>query len=420
MMPSSKELIEMDTTYGAHNYHPIPVVISKAEGVWVYDPEGRKYLDCLSAYSSHNTGHRHPEIIKALKEQADRVTLTSRAFCNDKMGPFLKKLCEVMKPYVHDPKKSGIMALPMNTGAEAVETGLKVARAWGYLKKKVPKGEAKIIVCRDNFHGRTITIVGFSTDISHGRYFGNFGPFTPGFTAIPYGDAEELENTILELGPDKVVAFLFEPIQGEAGVKVPKEGYLKKVREICTKYNVLMIADEIQTGLGRTGKLFACEHENVQPDMFLLGKALGGGVYPVSAVVTTTDIIGPDVITPGVHGSTFGGNPLGSAVAIKSLEIIISEKLADRAAEMGNYFMDGLRKIAAKKTKVPIIDVRGKGLLIAIELDGKARPFTEQLKEKGILAKETHATTIRFAPPLVITKEEIDWTLKIIDEVFSA
>ncbi|MHA1743718.1 MAG: aminotransferase class III-fold pyridoxal phosphate-dependent enzyme, partial [Candidatus Heimdallarchaeota archaeon] len=217
-MPSSKELIEMDTTYGAHNYRPIPVVISKAEGVWVYDPEGRKYLDCLSAYSSHNTGHRHPEIIKALKEQADRVTLTSRAFCNDKMGPFLKKLCEVMTPYVNDPKKSGIMALPMNTGAEAVETGLKVARAWGYIKKKVPKGEAKIIVCRNNFHGRTITIVGFSTDISHGRYFGNFGPFTPGFTAVTYGDAEELENTILELGPEKVVAFLVEPIQGEAGV----------------------------------------------------------------------------------------------------------------------------------------------------------------------------------------------------------
>jgi len=417
-MPSSKELIEMDTTYGAHNYHPIPVVISKAEGVWVYDPEGRKYLDCLSAYSSHNTGHRHPKIIKALKEQADRVTLTSRAFCNDKMGPFLKKLCEVMTPYVNDPKKSGIMALPMNTGAEAVETGLKVARAWGYIKKKVPKGEAKIIVCRNNFHGRTITIVGFSTDISHGRYFGNFGPFTPGFTAVTYGDAEELENTILELGPEKVVAFLVEPIQGEAGVIVPKEGYLKKVREICSKYNVLMIADEIQTGLGRTGKLFACEHENVQPDMFLLGKALGGGVYPVSAVVTTTDIIGPEVITPGVHGSTFGGNPLGSAVAIKSLEVIIGEKLAERAAEIGNYFIEGLRKIAAKKTKIPFVDVRGKGLLIAIELDGEARPFTEALKEKGILAKETHATTIRFAPPLVITKEEIDWALKIIEEVF--
>ncbi|MCG3253685.1 MAG: ornithine--oxo-acid transaminase [Candidatus Heimdallarchaeota archaeon] len=417
-MPSSKEIMEMDTTYGAHNYHPISVVISKAEGVWVYDPEGKKYLDCLSAYSSHNTGHRHPEIIKALKDQADLLTLTSRAFHNDKMGPFLKQLCDVMKPHVNDPKKTGIMALPMNTGAEAVETGLKVARAWGYIKKKIPKDQAKIIVCKDNFHGRTITIVGFSTDISHGRYFGNFGPYTPGFVTITYGDAEELENRILELGPENVAGFLFEPMQGEAGVIHPGKGFLKKAREICTKYNVLMIADEIQTGLGRTGKLFACDHENVQPDMYLLGKALGGGVYPVSAVVTTTEIIGPDVIIPGVHGSTFGGNPLGSAVAMKALDLIVGEKLADRSAEMGEHFLAGLRKIAAKKTKIPIIDVRGKGLLIAIELDGKARPYTEGMKDKGILAKETHSTTIRFAPPLVITKEQIDWALKIIEEVF--
>ncbi|NHJ87521.1 MAG: ornithine--oxo-acid transaminase [Asgard group archaeon] len=419
-MPTSKDYMEMDTTYGAHNYHPIPVVITKAEGVWVYDPEGKKYLDCLSAYSSHNTGHRHPEIIKALKEQADLVTLTSRAFFNDKMGPFLKQLCGIMKPHINDPNKSGVMALPMNTGAEAVETGLKVARAWGYLIKKIPKNKAKIIVCRDNFHGRTITIVGFSTDISHGRYFGNFGPYTPGFVTVVYGDAEDLENTILELGPENVAGFLVEPIQGEAGVKVPPAGYLKKVREICTKYNVLMIADEIQTGLCRTGKLLACDHEDVKADMYLLGKALGGGVYPVSAVVTTTDIVGPKVITPGVHGSTFGGNPLGSAVAMKSLDILIGEKLADRAKELGDYFMVGLKKIAAMKTKVPIIDVRGKGLLIAIELDGKARPFTEGMKDKGILAKETHATTIRFAPPLVITKENIDWALKIIEEVFVA
>ncbi|MFW9923885.1 MAG: ornithine--oxo-acid transaminase [Candidatus Thorarchaeota archaeon] len=417
-MPTSKELMEMDTKYGAHNYHPIPVVIAKAEGVWVYDPEGKKYLDCLSAYSSHNTGHRHPEIIKALKDQADLVTLTSRAFYNDKMGPFLKQLCEVVGPHLNDPKNTGIMALPMNTGAEAVETGLKVARAWGYIKKKVPKGEAKIIVCRENFHGRTITIVGFSSDISHGRYFGNFGPYTPGFIIANYDDVEDLENVIKEQGPEKVVAFLFEPLQGEAGVKVPHEGYLKKVREICTKYNVLMIADEIQTGLCRTGKLFACDHENVKPDMFLLGKALGGGVYPVSAVVTTTDIIGPDVITPGVHGSTFGGNPLASAVAMKSLDILINEKLADRAAEMGKYFKDGLKKIAAKETKVPIVDVRGKGLLIAIEIIGKAREFTEGMMKKGILAKETHENIIRFAPPLVITKENIDWALKIIEEVF--
>ncbi len=418
-MPSSKELIEMDNKYGAHNYHPIPVVISRAEGVWVYDPEGKKYLDCLSAYSSHNTGHRHPEIIKVLKEQADLVTLTSRAFHNDKMGPFLKKLCEVVGPHVSDPKKSGIMALPMNTGAEAVETGLKVARAWGYIKKKIPKDKAQIIVCKDNFHGRTITIVGFSTDISHGRYFGNFGPYTPGFTTISYGDAEELENTILELGPENVAGFLFEPIQGEAGVVVPVEGFMTKAREICTKYNVLMIADEIQSGLCRSGKLFAVDHEDVKPDMFLLGKALGGGVYPVSAVVATTEVMGPDVISPGVHGSTFGGNPLGSVVGIKSLEILIEEKLAERSDEMGKYFREGLRKIAAKETKVPITDVRGRGLLIAIEIIGKARPFTESMMKKGLLAKETHDTIIRFAPPLVITKEEIDWALKIIEEVFT-
>lgn len=416
-MPSSKEFIEMDLKYGAHNYHPIPVVISKAEGCWVYDPEGKKYLDCLSAYSSQNIGHCHPEIIKALKEQADKVTLTSRAFHNDMMGPYLKQLCDIVGPHVDDPKNSGIMALPMNTGAEAVETGLKVARAWGYIKKKIPRGEAKIIVCGDNFHGRTITIVGLSTDIQHARYFGNFGPFTPGFIIIPYGDAQKLENTILEIGPENVAAFLVEPIQGEAGVKIPPEGYLKKIRRICTKYNVLLMVDEIQTGLCRTGKFFACDHENVKPDMFLLGKALGGGVYPVSAVVTTTEIIGPDVITPGTHGSTFGGNPLAAAVAMKSLDIHINENLAERAREVGAYFIKELRKITNKKTKVPVKEVRGKGLLIAIEFKGDVRYFVENLKEKGILAKDTHSTTIRFAPPLIITKEEIDWALKIIEDV---
>lgn len=416
-MPSSKEFIEMDLKYGAHNYHPIPVVISKAEGCWVYDPEGKKYLDCLSAYSSQNIGHCHPEIIKALKEQADKVTLTSRAFHNDMMGPYLKQLCDIVGPHVDDPKNSGIMALPMNTGAEAVETGLKVARAWGYIKKKIPRGEAKIIVCGDNFHGRTITIVGLSTDIQHARYFGNFGPFTPGFIIIPYGDAQKLENTILEIGPENVAAFLVEPIQGEAGVKIPPEGYLKKIRRICTKYNVLLMVDEIQTGLCRTGKFFACDHENIKPDMFLLGKALGGGVYPVSAVVTTTEIIGPDVITPGTHGSTFGGNPLAAAVAMKSLDIHINENLAERAREVGAYFIKELRKITNKKTKVQVKEVRGKGLLIAIEFKGDVRHFVENLKEKGILAKDTHSTTIRFAPPLIITKEEIDWALKIIEDV---
>ncbi len=416
-MPTSKEFIEMDLKYGAHNYHPISVVISKAEGCWVYDPEGKKYLDCLSAYSSQNTGHCHPEIIKALKDQADKVTLTSRAFHNDMMGPYLKQLCDIVGPHVNNPKKTGIMALPMNTGAEAVETGLKVARAWSYIKKKIPKGEANIIVCNDNFHGRTITLVGLSTDIQHARYFDNFGPFTPGFTIIPYGDAEKLENTILEIGPGKVAAFLVEPIQGEAGVKVPPEGYLRKIRKICSKYNILLMVDEIQTGFCRTGKLFACDHENVKPDMFLLGKALGGGVYPVSAVVTTAEIIGPEIITPGTHGSTFGGNPLAAAVAMKSLDVHINENLAERAREIGAYFIDGLKKITNKKTKVPVKEVRGKGLLIAIEFEGEARHFVEKLKEQGILAKDTHSTTIRFAPPLIITKKEIDWALKIIENV---
>jgi len=417
-MPKSEKYIEMDYKYGAHNYHPIPVVISKAEGVWVYDPEGNKYLDCLSAYSSQNTGHCHPEIINVLKEQAEKVTLTSRAFHNDVMGPFLKKLCDIVGPHLNDPNNSGVMALPMNTGAEAVETGMKVARAWGYIKKGIPKNEAQIIVCRNNFHGRTITIVGFSTDIEHGRYFGNYGPFTPGFTIIPYGDAKVLENTILEIGPEKVAAFMLEPIQGEAGVNVPPKGYLKKVREVCSKYNVLMMVDEIQTGFCRTGELFACDHENVKPDMFMLGKALGGGVYPVSGIVTRKDVVGPDVIKPGTHGSTFGGNPLGAAVAMKSLDIHINQKLAERATEMGNYFIKGLQEIAKKDTKLPVKDVRGKGLLTAIEFDGPARPFVEELKEKGILAKDTHGTTIRFAPPLIIAKEEIDWALGIIEEVF--
>ena len=416
-MPSSKEFIEMDDRYCAHNYHPIPVVISRAEGVWVYDTEGKKYLDCLSAYSSQNTGHCHPEIIAALTEQASIVTLTSRAFHNDKMGPFLKMLAEVVGPHINDPKNSGIMSIPMNTGTEAVSTGLKMIRAWGYIKKKIPKNEAIIIVCRNNFHGRTITISGFSSDISAVRYYGNFGPYTPGFTIIPYGDAEELENMILETGPEKVAAFLFEPIQGEAGVNIPPEGYLKKVREICTKYNVLMVLDEIQTGFCRTGKFFACDHENVKPDMLLLGKALGGGVYPVSACVTTKDIIGPDVIKPGTHGSTFGGNPLACAVAMKSIDIHLRENLAERATEMGAYFIKRLREIGEKRTTIPIKDIRGKGLLIAVEFTEDIRHIVEELKDNGILAKDTHSTTIRFAPPLVITREEIDWAVDIIERI---
>ena len=417
-MPTSKEFIEMDNKYAAHNYHPIPVVISRAEGVWVYDPEGKKYLDCLSAYSSHNAGHCHPEIVATLKEQANIVTLTSRAFYNNMMGPFLKMLAEIVGPHINDPTNSGIMSLPMNTGTEAVSTCLKVARAWGYIKKKIPKNEAKIIVCRDNFHGRTITIIGFSSDISGGRYYGNFGPFTPGFVIIPYGDAEELEKAILEIGPEKVAAFLVEPIQGEAGVKIPPEGYLKKVREICTKHNVLMILDEIQTGFGRTGAFFACDHEDVKPDMILLGKALGGGVYPVSACVSTKEIIGPDVITPGTHGSTFGGNPLAAAIGMKSIDIHLRENLAERAKEMGAYFLKRLKEIAEKRTKIPIKEIRGKGLLIAVEFTEDARQIVEELKDNGILAKDTHSTTIRFAPPLVITKDDIDWAIENIEKVF--
>jgi ornithine--oxo-acid transaminase len=417
-MPTSKEFIEMDNKYAAHNYRPIPVVISRAEGVYVYDPEGRKYLDCLSAYSSQNAGHCHPEIVATLKEQASIVTLTSRAFHNDKMGPFLKMLAEVVGPHINDPKNTGIMSLPMNTGTEAVSTGLKVARAWGYIKKKIPKNEAMIIVCRGNFHGRTITIVGFSSDISAARYFGNFGPYTPGFRVIPYGEAEELEKVILEIGPERVAAFLVEPIQGEAGVNLPPEGYLKKVREICTQYNVLLILDEIQTGFGRTGAFFACDHEDVKPDMLLLGKALGGGVYPVSACVTTKEIIGPDVIKPGTHGSTFGGNPLAAAIGMKSIDIHLRENLAERAKEMGNYFIKRLKEIAEKRTKVPIKDVRGKGLLIAVEFTENARQIVEELKENGILVKDTHSTIIRFAPPLVITKDDIDRAIEIIEKVF--
>ncbi len=416
-MPTSKDYIDMDLKYCAHNYHPIPVVISRAEGVWVYDPEGKKYLDCLSAYSSQNTGHCHPEIIAALTEQASKVTLTSRAFHNDMMGPFLKLLAEIVGPHINDPSDSGIMSIPMNTGTEAVSTGLKIIRAWGYIKKKIPKDEAIIIVCRNNFHGRTITIIGFSSDISAVRYYGNFGPYTPGFKIISYGDIEELESIILETGPEKVAGFLFEPIQGEAGVNIPPEGYLRSVREVCTKYNILMVLDEIQTGFCRTGKFFACDHEDVKPDMLLIGKALGGGIYPVSACVTTKDIVGPDVITPGTHGSTFGGNPLACAVAMKSIDIHLRENLAERSKEMGAYFIKRLREIGEKKTRIPIKDIRGKGLLIAVEFTKDARQIVEDLKNNGILAKDTHSTTIRFAPPLVITREEIDWALEIIEKI---
>jgi len=387
--------MELDTTFGAHNYHPIPVVIAKAKGIYVWDPEGKKYIDMLSCYSALNQGHRHPKIIKAAKKQLDLVTLTSRAFHNNKLGPFLKKLTKV----------TGMeMALPMNTGAEAVETGIKVARRWAYQKKMVPEGQAEIIVCANNFHGRTTTIVGFSSDEDSRA---GFGPFTPGFKVIPYNDVPALEAAITP----NTAAFLVEAIQGEAGVIVPSEGYLKQVREICTKNNVLLMLDEIQTGFCRTGKMFCFQHEGIKPDILLVAKALGGGIMPISAVLTSREIM--SVFTPGSHGSTFGGNPLACAVGEAALDVLIDEKLDKRAAKLGPYFMKRLKEL-----KNPLFkEVRGKGLLIAVELTkdaGPARKHNEALMRNGLLAKETHDTTIRFAPPLIIKKEEIDTAIEII------
>ena len=391
-----EEYIDLAFKYSARNYYPLPVVLTCGEGVYLYDVEGKKYLDMLSSYSALNQGHRHPQIIKALKEQAERLTLTSRAFHNDQFGPFCKLLCEITK-------KDKVLL--MNTGAEAVETAIKAARKWGYLKKKVKENSAEIIVCENNFHGRTTTIISFSTEE---QYRFGFGPFTPGFKIIPYDDLTSLEKAINE----NTVGFLVEPIQGEGGVIVPQEGYLKKAREICKKNNVLFILDEIQTGLGRTGKLFAYQYEDAEPDILILGKALGGGVYPISAICANDDIM--EVFTPGDHGSTFGGNPLACAVGQAALKVIIEENLAENAFLMGEYFLKGLREL-----KSPVIkEVRGKGLLIGVELKEKARPYCEKLMEKGILAKDTREDVIRFAPPLIIQKEEIDWALARIREVF--
>jgi ornithine--oxo-acid transaminase len=394
------EFIETDERYGAHNYHPLPVVIEKAERCWVWDVEGRKFLDCLSAYSAVNQGHRHPKIVAALKAQADRVTLTSRAFHNDQMGPWLKLLCEI----TGYPK-----ALPMNTGAEAVETAIKAARKWGQYVKGVPEGKQEIVVCEHNFHGRTTTIVGFSSDR---QTRDGFGPFTPGFPRIPYGDVKALEAAITP----NTVGFLVEPIQGEAGVVVPPEGYLKAVREVCSRHNVLLLADEVQTGFCRTGRWFACDWEAVKPDVMILGKALGGGLFPVSAIVAGEEVMG--VFHPGDHGSTFGGNPLAAAVSKASLEVLRDEKLDKRAAELGPYFMDRLRALNSPH----IEKVRGKGLLVGVvirESSGPARPFCMKLMEEGILAKDTHEQVIRFAPALVITKEEIDWAVERIGKVLA-
>ena len=396
----TKEYIAIEEQYGAHNYHPLDVVITRGEGVWVYDVDGRKYLDCLSAYSAVNQGHVHPKILAALVEQAGKITLTSRAFRNDQLPLFYKELSEL----------TGYeMSLPMNSGAEAVETALKIARKWAYQVKQVPRHQAEIITCNGNFHGRTITTISFS---SEPLYRDDFGPFTPGFVRVPYGDAYVIENAITP----NTAAILLEPIQGEGGVIIPPNGYLKKVAEICKKNNILFIADEIQTGLGRTGKLFAAQHERVRPDVTIIGKALAGGFYPVSAVLSDKEVLG--LFTPGEHGSTFGGNPLAAAIARAALKVIVEENLIQRAAELGEYFIEQLSEIPSPHVK----EVRGKGLLIGVELNekaGGARSFCEALQTKGILAKETHERVIRFAPPLVIDKDTIDWALPSIREVLN-
>jgi len=394
---NTQDFIKIEEEFGAHNYHPLDVVIEKAEGVWVHDVEGKKYLDCLSAYSAVNQGHVHPEILNAMLEQAKKVTLTSRAFRNDQLPLLYKELSE-MTGYE--------MSLPMNSGAEAVETAVKLARKWAYVVKGVPRHQAEIIVAGNNFHGRTVTIISFSTEPS---YRDDFGPFTPGFIVVEYGNADALEKAITP----NTAAVMLEPIQGEAGVIIPPDGYLKKVAEICKKNNVLFIADEIQTGLARTGKLFAAHHEDVRADMTIVGKALSGGFYPVSAVLADKAIMG--LFQPGEHGSTFGGNPLAAAVARAALRVIREEKLAERSAELGTYFVEQLSEIPSPHVK----EVRGRGLLIAVELHTKARRFCEALKERGILAKETHDNVIRFAPPLVIDKETIDWALPSIRDVLN-
>ncbi|MFB0841621.1 ornithine--oxo-acid transaminase [Paenibacillus oleatilyticus] len=395
-MTQTKQIIEQTEKYGAANYRPLPIVISKAEGVWVEDPEGNKYMDMLSAYSALNHGHRHPKIVQALKDQADKVTLTSRAFHNDQLGTFYEKLSQLTG-------KS--MILPMNTGAEAVETAIKAIRRWAYGVKKVPANQAEIIVCEGNFHGRTITITSFS---SEEEYKAGFGPFTPGFKIIPYGDLEALKNAI----SPNTAAFLFEPIQGEAGINIPPTGFIQGAQRLCKENNVLFVADEIQTGFGRTGKLFACDWENVKPDMYILGKALGGGVFPISAVAADQDVLG--VFNPGSHGSTFGGNPLGCAVAITALDVLQEEDLVRRSEQSGQYFMNKLKEIKSSKLK----EIRGRGLFIGLELNEPARPYCEKLKELGLLCKETHETTIRFAPPLNISQENLDWALERIVSVF--
>ncbi len=399
-MSQSARFIELEEQYGAHNYHPLDVVITRSEGIWVQDADGNRYMDCLAAYSAVNQGHCHPRIVKTLVEQACRVALTSRAFRNDQLGPFCQELCELT---------GFARVLPMNTGAEAVETAIKAARKWATTVKGVPEGQAEILVFDGNFHGRTTTIVGFS---SEAQYRFGFGPFTPGFRLLPYGDADAVEAAMTP----NTAAVLVEPIQGEGGIIVPPEGYLKRLREITSQHNVLLITDEIQSGLGRTGKLFAYEHEGIRPDVVIIGKALSGGMYPVSAILADDEVMG--VFRPGDHGSTYGGNPLGAAVARTALKVLVEEGLVEASAELGGYFMERLRAIDSPH----IAEIRGRGLWIGIELKpeaGGARRFCEALREEGLLCKETHEHVIRIAPPLTITREEIDWALDRIEKVLT-
>jgi len=392
------ELIAMEEQWGAHNYHPLDVVVEHADGAWVYDVEGNKYLDCLSAYSALNQGHRHPRILRTMIEQAERVTLTSRAFRNDQLPLFCQELASICGME---------MVLPMNTGAEAVETAIKAARRWGYEHKGIPEDKAEIIVCANNFHGRTTTIVGFSSDAG---YRDGFGPFTPGFVTVPFGDADALARAITP----NTCGFLFEPIQCEAGVLIPPDGFLRDVAAICRKKKVLTLADEIQTGLGRTGKMFACQHEAVEPDLYILGKALSGGFYPVSAVVSSRDIL--SVFRPGSHGSTYGGNPLGCAVARTALTVLREERLVERSAEFGRWLLRELSPISHADVK----EIRGRGLIAGIELHRPARPYCERLKERGMLCKETHENVIRLAPPLVISENDLAWAAEQVRAVFAS
>lgn len=388
----ARKAIELAELYGAHNYHPLPVVISRGRGVFVWDVDGRRYFDMLSAYSALNQGHCHPKIVAAAKAQLGKLTLTSRAFHNELLGPFLERLCDL---------SGQEMALPMNSGAEAVETAIKAMRLWGYRRKGIPDNRAEIIVCRNNFHGRTTTIVGFSSDPLSSE---GFGPATPGFVMVNFGSLEDLEAAI---GPN-TAGFLVEPIQGEAGVHVPPEGYLRQARELCAAKNVLFCADEIQTGLGRTGKMFACDWEGVKPDLIVMGKALSGGLYPISAVAGRADILG--LFTPGSHGSTFGGNPLACAIGLAALDVLVKERLPQNAQRLGEVFRKAIRELRHPD----VVDVRGKGLLTGVELKVPARPVCEKLMRAGVLAKDSHELTIRFAPPLVITRPQLDQALRLI------